>query len=171
MFNKCYGNVFHYHCCKKQHLKCTAKARIRLEDGIGNENSVKVIKLEGEPNHEQQEGQIIAEKIERERKTLYESDFKKTPSQIRQKVFNEYKLKYSGKVPSKDRIWSLIVEYLPDDHVLYRALNRHKQECLGNIPRGRYGLDIQKIMEGLLAEGGDKVKYIDSNEMWKDENF
>ena len=80
-------------------------------------------------------------------------------------------MKYSGKGPAKDRIWSLIVEYLPDDHVLHRALNRHKQECLGNIPRGRDGLDIQKILEGLLAEGGDKVKYLDSNEMWKDDNF
>ena len=63
------------------------------------------------------------------------------------------------------------IEYLLEDHVIHRTLNRHKQECLGNIPRRRDSLDIPKILEGLTAESGDRVKYLDSNELWEDEEF
>ena len=63
------------------------------------------------------------------------------------------------------------IEYLLEDYVIHRTSNRHKQECLGNIPRGRDSLDIPKILEGLTAESGDRVKYLDSNELWEDEEF
>ena len=63
------------------------------------------------------------------------------------------------------------IEYLLEDHVIHRTLSRHKQECLGNIPRRRDSLDIPKILEGLTAESGDRVKYLDFNELWEDEEF
>ena len=57
------------------------------------------------------------------------------------------------------------IEYLLEDHVIHKTSNRHKQECPGNIPRGRDSLDIPKILEGLTAGSSDKVKYLNSNEL------
>ena len=104
-------------------------------------------------------------------KVLYESGFKETPREVRNQVMIKYKLKYSGISPVRDAIWRKIIEYLPEDHIIYSTLNRHKQECLGNIPRGRDSLDILEILEGLTAESGDKAKYLDSNDLWQDEEF
>ena len=47
------------------------------------------------------------------------------------------------------------IEHLLEDRVIHRTLSRHKQECLGNIPRRRDSLDIPKILESLTAESGD----------------
>ena len=44
-------------------------------------------------------------------------------------------------------------------------MRRYRQKCLGNIPRGREALDHKQILEGLVNEGGEKVKTLDSNEM------
>lgn len=57
------------------------------------------------------------------------------------------------------------IEYLLEDYVIHRTSNRHKQECLGNIPRGK------DFWEGLTAGSSDKVKYLNSNELWEDEEF
>ena len=32
-----HGNLLHYHCSKEEHLKCTARAKVRIIDGVGNE--------------------------------------------------------------------------------------------------------------------------------------
>ena len=54
---------------------------------------------------------------------------------------------------------------MPADKDLCRILRKHKADSIGNIPRGRDALDLQKILEGMLASGGDRVKYLDSNEL------
>ena len=36
-FSMVHGNLLHYHCSKKEHLKCTARAKVRIIDGVGNE--------------------------------------------------------------------------------------------------------------------------------------
>ena len=57
------------------------------------------------------------------------------------------------------------IEYLLEDYVIHRTSNRHKPKCLGNIPRGR------DFLEGLTAGSSDKVKYLNYNELWEDEEF
>ena len=32
-----HGNLLQYHCSKKKHLKCTARAKVRIIDGVGND--------------------------------------------------------------------------------------------------------------------------------------
>ena len=32
-----HGNLLYYHCSKEEHLKCTARAKVRIIDGVGNE--------------------------------------------------------------------------------------------------------------------------------------
>ena len=32
-----HGNLFHYYYSEKDHLKCTARAKVRIIDGVGNE--------------------------------------------------------------------------------------------------------------------------------------
>ena len=109
----------------------------------------------------------MAEKIQREMKEEYAKDFRKTPGEINQQVMNKYKLQFDGKP-----IWRTIVEYLPSDAMLNKNLRRHKSESIGNIPRGRDALDLQKVLEGMLSAGGDRVKYLDSNELLEnDDNF
>ena len=49
-------------------------------------------------------------------------------------------------------------------------MRRHKVDSIGleyywNILRGRNALDLQKILEGMLSSGGDRVKYLDLNEL------
>ena len=49
-------------------------------------------------------------------------------------------------------------------------MRRHKADSIGleyywNILRGRNALDLQKILEGMLSSRGDRVKYLDSNEL------
>ena len=31
------GNLLHYYYSEKDHLKCTARAKVRITDGVGNE--------------------------------------------------------------------------------------------------------------------------------------
>ena len=106
------------------------------------------------------EGQIVAEKIQREMKDEFEKDFRKSVRETIQMVMSKYKLKFD-----RQPIWQTIVEFLPAESVLSKSLRRHKAESIGNIPRGRDALDLQKILEGLLSSGGDRVKYLDSNEL------
>ena len=98
------------------------------------------------------EGQIVAEKIQREMKDEFEKDFRKSVRETIQMVMSRYKLKFD-----RQPIWQTIVEFLPAESVLSKSLRRHKAESIGNIPR--------KILEGLLSSGGYRVKYLDSNEL------
>ena len=102
----------------------------------------------------------MAEKIQREMKDEFEKDFCKSVRETIQMVMSKYKLKFD-----RQPIWQTIVEFLPAELVLSKSLRRHKAESIGNIPRGRDALDLQKILEGLLSSGGDRVKYLDSNEL------
>ena len=34
LFSMVHGNLLHYHCSKKKHLKCTARAKVRIIDGV-----------------------------------------------------------------------------------------------------------------------------------------
>ena len=95
-------------------------------------------------------------------KDEFEKDFRKSVREIIQKVMAKYKLTFD-----RQPIWQTIVEYLPAESVLSKSLRRHKAESIGNIPQGRDALDLQKILEGLLSSGGDRVKYLDSNELWE----
>ena len=60
LFNKLHGNLLHYHCSKKKHLKCTAKAKVRIIDGVGNDLEYVLAEYEGVHNLESQEGPIVA---------------------------------------------------------------------------------------------------------------
>ena len=93
-------------------------------------------------------------------KDEFEKDFRKSVRETIQMVMSKYKLKFD-----RQPIWQTIVEFLPAESVLSKSLRRHKAESIGNIPRGRDALDLQKILEGLLSSGGDRVKYLDSNEL------
>ena len=162
LFNRKVGNTLYYHCSKKETLKCTMKAKLVDEDG-----AFTLVELGENHNHEDMEGAIVAEKIQREMKERYQENFRKTPGEVIQQVMNKYKLVNDGKP-----VWKTIVEYLPSDVVLSKNLRRHKAECIGNIPRGRNALDLQKVLEGMLSAGGDRVKYLDSNELFEnDDNF
>ena len=162
LFNRKIGNHLHYHCAKKESLKCAMKAKLIDDDGVFT-----LVELGENHNHEDMEGPIVAEKIQREMKEEYAKDFRKTPGEINQQVMNKYKLQFDGKP-----IWRTIVEYLPSDAMLNKNLRRHKSESIGNIPRGRDALDLQKVLEGMLSAGGDRVKYLDSNELLEnDDNF
>ena len=85
-------------------------------------------------------------------KTEYETDFRKTTQEVLHSVMNRYKLKYDQKP-----VWQSIVKYLPADKDLCRNLRKHKADSIGNIPRGKDALGLQKILEGMLASGGDHV--------------
>ena len=155
LFNRKIGNNLHFHCSKKETLKCGMKAKVVDDEGVFT-----LVELGENHNHEDMEGPIVAEKIQREMKEEYAKDFRKTPGEINQQVMNKYKLKFDGQ-----SVWRTIVEYLPSDAVLNKNLRRHKSESIGNIPRGRNALDLQKVLEGMLSAGGDRVKYLDSNEL------
>ena len=159
LFNRKIGNNLHYHCAKKESLRCAMKAKVVDDDGIFT-----LVELGENHNHEDMEGPIVAEKIQREMKEEYTKDFRKTPGEINQQVMNKYKLRFDGKA-----VWRTILEYLPSDAVLNKNLRRHKAESVGNIPRGRDALDLQKVLEGMLSAGGDRVKYLDSNELWEND--
>ena len=123
------------------------KAKVREEDGNHS-----LIQVGQNHTHQDLEGPIVAEKIQDEMKTEYEIDFRKTTWEVLQSVMKRYKLKYDQKL-----VWQSIVEYLPADKDLCRNLRKHKADSIGNIPCGRDALDLQKILEGMLASGGDHV--------------
>ena len=52
LFNKRYGNCYHYHCYKKQYSKCTAKVKLELEVDNGKEMGFKIIAMWDEHNHD-----------------------------------------------------------------------------------------------------------------------
>ena len=145
----------------KAKLKCNAKAKVKVvedpTDFILNE-------IDKSHNHDSLEGPVVAETIQNEMKQEFEKDFRRNPNDIKKKVMNKFKLKYSG-TPSSNTVWHSICEYLPADSVICKNLRRYRQKCLGNIPRGREALDHKQILEGLVNEGGEKVKTLDSNEM------
>ena len=74
-------------------------------------------------------------------------------------IMSKYKMKFECQP-----IWQTIVVFLPAESVLSKKLRRHKNDSIGNIPRGKNSLDLQRILEGMLSLGDDRVKYLDSNE-------
>ena len=60
LFSKVHGNLLHYHCSKKKHLKCTARAKVRIIDGVGNNLEYVLAEYEGVHNLRSQEGPIMA---------------------------------------------------------------------------------------------------------------
>ena len=103
------------------------KAKVREEDG-----NYSLIQVGQNHTHQDLEGPIVAEKIQDEMKTEYETDFRKTTQEVLHSVMNRYKLKYDQKP-----VWQSIVKYLPADKDLCRNLRKHKADSIGNIPRRR----------------------------------
>ena len=47
-------------------------------------------------NHDSLEGPVVAETIQNEMKQEFEKDFRRNPNDIKKKVMNKFKLKYSA---------------------------------------------------------------------------
>ena len=84
----------------KAKLKCNAKAKVKVvedpTDFILNE-------IDKSHNHDSLEGPVVAETIQNEMKQEFEKDFRRNPNDIKKKVMNKFKLKYSG-TPSIDQV-------------------------------------------------------------------
>ena len=68
-------------------------------------------------------------------------------------------------------MWNQVVALLPADHHIDRSLNDLRQKTLGNLPKSRDAIKVDKILEQLHNDGGKHVKLLDSNEMWQDPEF
>ena len=60
LFDKVHGNLLRYHYSKKKLSKCTAKAKVRIIDGVGNNLEYVLAEYEDVHNLESQEGPIVA---------------------------------------------------------------------------------------------------------------
>ena len=87
LFKQKIQNIIHFHCAKKETLKCQMKAKVRDKDG-----NYSLIHVSQDHNHQDLEGPIVAEKIQNEMKTEYETDFRKTTREVLQSVMNRYQL-------------------------------------------------------------------------------
>ena len=50
LFSKVHGNLLHYHCSKRKHLECTARTKVRIIDGVGNNLEYVLAEYEGVNN-------------------------------------------------------------------------------------------------------------------------
>ena len=79
LYNRKIGNIIHFHCAKKE----TFLEWVREEDGNHS-----LIQVGQNHTHQDLEGPIVAEKIQDEMKTEYETDFRKTTREVSWKDIN-----------------------------------------------------------------------------------
>ena len=89
------------------------------------------------------------------------------PSEVRKKVVGKFREKYRNQPDAWDQLEVLLTE----DPNIDRHLNALRHKTLGNLPTSRDAIKVDKILKVLQEEGGQNVKLLDSNEMWKDPGF
>ena len=121
IFSQKYKNSIYYHCHKKNADKCSAKAKVKVEKGHGNERKYKLVGLENKHNHQSQWGLLLAQKIQRDMKSKLMTGHE-TPQNVVELVIQKYRSIYSGESQEQESLWNQISENLPDYQIMVGTL-------------------------------------------------
>ena len=164
------GSTYYYDCARKHDGKgqgpgssCKAKAIIKTND-IGEDlEVVKIAKLT-DHNHICDMGRVLKWLLYEEIEKKILSDLMQKPSEVRKKVVAQFREKYRN----QPDIWDQLEVLLTEDPNIDRHLNALRHKTLGNLPKSRDAIKVDQILKLLQEEGGQNIKLLDSNEMWKD---